>query len=127
MSRTHQEEKIIPALGYDALTPFYDLGVRLTVRETAFKSRLVTQSNIKPGQRVLDVGCGTGTLAIMLKKANPEAFIYGLDGDSKILHIAKKKAVKAGIDIRFDEGMSFNLPYEDSFLTLSSQASSFIT
>lgn len=113
MNKSTRDEKYIPALGYDLLTPLYDLVVRLTVRETAFKGSLVAQANVQSGQRVLDVGCGTGTLAIMLKKSCSDAFVHGLDGDPKILCIAQRKAERAGMQISFDKGMSFNLPYAD--------------
>lgn len=49
----------------------------------------------------------------MLKQASPQAEIVGIDGDAKILGIAKGKADRAGLEIRFDEGMSFSLPYMD--------------
>lgn len=109
-------EKYIPALGYDWLTRFYDPVVGLTTREKIFKTALVSQSNIEPGDHVLDLACGTGTLTIMLKQASPQAEIVGIDGDAKILKIAKSKAERAGLEIRFDEGMSSSLPYkEDTF------------
>lgn len=71
----------IPALSYDFLTPFYDPLIKLGLRETAFKTALLNQADILPGQRVLDLACGTGTLTVMAKKANPQAEMIGLDGD----------------------------------------------
>jgi len=50
-------------------------------------------------------------LASLFKRTHPEAGVVGLDGDPKILGIAKKKADQAGLDITLDEGMSFDLPY----------------
>lgn len=108
-----QNEKYIPALSYDWLTSFYDPVVALTTREGAFKAALVDQAGIAAGHRVLDLGCGTATLSILLKRKQPLAHIVGLDGDAKILEIARAKASKAGVEIEFDEGMSFDLPYED--------------
>ena len=110
---TMKNEKYIPALSYDWLTPFYDPVARLTTRENTFKKALVEQSQIKAAHRVLDLACGTGTLTILLKKAAPEAEIIGIDGDRKILESAKEKTRRAGFEIRFDEGMSFDLPYAD--------------
>lgn len=106
-----KNEKYIPALSYDLLTPFYDPVVRLTTRENAFKKALIEQSNIKAASRVLDLACGTGTLSLMIKTAAPQAEVVGIDGDRKILKIAETKAEKAGIDVRFDEGLSFDLPH----------------
>lgn len=106
-------EKYIPALSYDWLTRFYDPVVALTTRENAFKAALVEQAGIAAGHRVLDLGCGTATLSILLKRKQPSSRIVGLDGDAKILEIARAKAQEAGVEIQFDEGMSFDLPYED--------------
>ncbi len=106
-------EKYIPALSYDWLTGLYDPVVALTTRESAFKNALANQAGIAAGHRVLDLGCGTATLSILLKQKQPNAVIVGIDGDAKVLKIARKKAHKAGVEITFDEGMSFDLPYED--------------
>ncbi len=108
-----KETKYIPALGLDWLTPLYDTIVRLTVRESIFKKNLVSQANIQNDFRVLDVGCGTATLTILIKKSFPEVDIRGLDGDQTILEIAKTKAFKEGVEIQFEKGMSFDLPYAD--------------
>jgi len=108
-----KNEKYIPALSYDWLTPFYDTAVRLTTREKVFKKALVEQAKIKANHRVLDLACGTGTLTILIKNTQPQAEVVGIDGDAKILEIAKTKAKEYGVEIGFDEGMSFDLPYED--------------
>ena len=108
-----KDAKYIPALGYDALTPLYDAVVRFTVRERKFKSALIEQAKFAGGQRVLDLACGTGTLAVLIKKAYPKIEVTGIDGDSKILAIAERKASRKGVDIQFDEGLSFALPYAD--------------
>ncbi|MCA1589817.1 MAG: class I SAM-dependent methyltransferase [Acidobacteria bacterium] len=108
-----KSEKYIPALGYDWLTRFYDPVVGLTTRENIFKAALVNQADIEDGHHVLDLACGTGTLTMMLKQRSPNADVVGIDGDGKILGIAKRKADEAELEIRFDEGMSFSLPYMD--------------
>ena len=108
-----KNEKYIPALSYDWLTPFYDTVVRLTTREKVFKKALVEQAKIKANHRVLDLACGTGTLTILIRQMQPQAAVVGIDGDAKILEIAKTKAKESGVEIQFDEGMSFDLPYLD--------------
>lgn len=110
------KSEYIPALNFRALTPFYDLIQRWLVRDVIYKRRLIEQAQIQPGQRVLDLGCGTGTLAIMVKQAQPEAEVIGLDADPQMLGVARAKAVEAGVAVAFDEGMTFALPYPDASL-----------
>ena len=62
---------------------------------------------------VLDLGCGTGTLTIMIKQTHPEARVTGLDGDMGVLKIARSKAARARIEIMLDHGMAFQLPYPE--------------
>jgi ubiquinone/menaquinone biosynthesis C-methylase UbiE len=83
------------------------------MREAVFKPRLVEQAHIQPGHRVLDLGCGTATLTLLIKQTHPDAQVFGLDGDLKILEIARSKVRKAGLGIAFDHGMAFDLPYQD--------------
>jgi len=106
----------IPAFSLSFLTPFYDFMMKWAARESAFKPKLVKQARIEKGHRVLDIGCGTATLTILIKKIQPEAEVIGLDTDPKILEIAKLKVAKAGLDIVLDYGTAFELPYpENSF------------
>lgn len=106
-------DNYIPAFRYKWLTPFYDIIMKL-MHESNFKKDLVKQSNIKKGNKVLDLGCGTATLTILLKKTYPDAEIIGLDGDPEILEIAMSKIKKENLDIHLDNGMSFELPYKDN-------------
>lgn len=108
-----QTNEFIPALGNDLLTPLYDPLLWL-MREKRFKSDLIEQAQISNGSRVLDVGCGTGTLAIMIKKLHPKAGVVGIDADSKILGIARVKAAKADANLTLDQGMADQLPYANS-------------
>lgn len=103
----------VPALGYHWLTPYYDAVVGATTRERSFKQVLIKQACIEPRHRVLDLAAGTGTLAIWIKQAHPQADITGVDGDPAILSLASRKAKKAGVSVRFDRGLSFELPYPD--------------
>lgn len=103
----------IPALRFHWLTPFYDSLLKWGMREESIKSRLIERATIQPGQRVLDLGCGTGTLAIMLKQSIPEAQVTGIDGDEQVLAIARTKAERANVDIQLDHGLAYDLPYPD--------------
>src|SRR5690348_2844892 len=110
------KHEYIPALSFRALTPYYDLIQSWLVRDTVYKRQLIEQANIQPGQRVVDLGCGTGTLAIMVKQAQPQAVVMGLDADPDMLKVARAKAASAGVEVQFDEGMTFSLPYPDGSL-----------
>lgn len=106
-------DRYIPAFRFGWLTALFDPFIRWTMPESAFKRRLVQQAQIQSGQRVLDLGCGTATLTILMKQIHPEAQVVGLDGDPKVLEIARAKIAQAGLDIALDEGMAFQLPYPD--------------
>ena len=103
----------LPALRFPALTRFYDPLVRLTTREGRFKELLLEQAAIEPGHRVLDLGCGTGTLAILMKRLQPRAEVAGLDADPEMLAQARAKAERAGVELELSEGFSTELPYKD--------------
>ena len=107
-------ERYVPALSYRRLTRFYDPLLRLTFPDAAVKRTLVEQARIETGMRVLDVGCGTGTLVVMLARAQPGADITGLDGDPEILRLAREKARAAAVGVNLIEGRATALPFEDA-------------
>ncbi len=104
------DRSYIPAAGYDWLLPLYDPLQRWLVREGP-KRALVADARILPGQRVLDIGCGTGTLTILAQQLHPQAEVVGLDPDPKALAIARRKSERAGATVHFDRGFSDDLPY----------------
>jgi ubiquinone/menaquinone biosynthesis C-methylase UbiE len=102
-----------PALLLDSLTPVYDLFARLFLPELQIKRDLISHARIGPSQRVLDLGAGSGTLAILIKQIQPGAQVTGIDGDPHILQLAREKAVRSDVDIAFDLGNAVALPYSD--------------
>lgn len=100
----------VPALGVDWLTPFYDVTAWL-VGEHAFKQRLIDAAALAPGHDVLDLGCGTGTLVIMAKEAQPGARVVGMDLDPPILDIARRKIAQRGLDIPLHHGSAIAPPF----------------
>ena len=61
------------------------------------------------GENILDLGCGTGTFAIMLKLRSPGVRILGIDPDLGIFQIARKKARRAGVEIEWRQGVASDL------------------
>src|SRR5436305_8403450 len=107
-----RRQQFVPALRFDALTRLYDPVVAITSRERGFKQRLLEHARIKDGESVLDLACGTGTLAIEVKKNHPKAKVSALDGDNAVLQRAKGKARNAGVKISFQLGLANELPYD---------------
>ena len=105
------DSKYVPALGFHFLTPLYDTVVGITTREQTFKQALIRQARFRAGQQVLHLACGTGTLAIWIKEAQPQAKVTGVDGDAAVLSIASRKALRADIAVQFDRALSTALPY----------------
>lgn len=102
----------LPAAGHDWALPLYDPVVRLMGIEPT-RHRLIEQAGIRPGSRVLEIGCGTGTIVALVKRLHPEAEVVGLDPDPKALARAKRKAERASLAIQFDEAFSDAMPYPD--------------
>src|SRR5215212_6292457 len=108
-----QRQQFIPALRFNALTRVYDPVVAISSREAGFKRRLLQHARVKDGESVLDLACGTGTLAIQTKLASPKARVSAIDADEPILERARRKAGEAKVDISFEQGVSTELPYEN--------------
>lgn len=109
-TRAESRRPFVPGMGVDWLLPVYDpltglLGLHRTRRQ------LVAQAQLQPSQRVLDVGCGTGSLAVLIKQRYPGVEVVGLDPDENAIARAKRKAQRAGVRIQFDTGFSDPLPY----------------
>jgi ubiquinone/menaquinone biosynthesis C-methylase UbiE len=113
MNAADSGKAYLPAAGHDWLLPLYDAFVKLLGGEAASKT-LVDQATIQPGFRVLDIGCGTGTLAILIKRLHPTMDVVGLDPDLRALARAKQKARRAGISVPLDQGFAEELPYKNA-------------
>ena len=109
---THSERVFLPAAGRDLFLPLYDPITRLFGFDAA-RETLLAQADVESHYRVLDIGCGTGTLAVLVKRRHPTVEVIGLDPDPKALARARSKAERAGVRIRFDQGFSQVLGYPD--------------
>ncbi len=110
---TSVRRSYLPAAGKDWLLPLYDPLVKL-IGGDRIRKVLLDQADLRPHDRVLDVGCGTGTLGLLIKRLYPGVEAVGLDPDPKALTRARRKARKAAVAIQFDQGFSDDLPYHDS-------------
>ena len=105
--------RYIPVFHCRWLTPWYDPIMRRLYPEDALKAALIAQAHIQSGQNILDMGCGTGTLTLMIKYTQPNVAVYGLDVDHQVLDIARRKAEQAGETIVLQQGTATYLPYLD--------------
>jgi ubiquinone/menaquinone biosynthesis C-methylase UbiE len=110
---TDVQRTYLPAAGHHWSLPLYDPLVKLLGGDSA-RRLLVEQADLQPGHRVLEVGCGTGTLLVLLTRALPALEVTGLDPDVRALARAKRKADAASVSIQLDRGFSDSLPYADA-------------
>lgn len=103
----------LPAAGLHLLLPLYDLLTKWMGMDRPRK-RLVELAELRPDQRVLDIGCGTGTLAILIKRTVAGVKMTGADPDPRVLARARQKAARAGVPIQFERAFAGSLPYADS-------------
>jgi cyclopropane fatty-acyl-phospholipid synthase-like methyltransferase len=103
----------IPAAGHDWLLPLYDPLLKLLGADSA-RRELVEQAFVRPSHQVLDIGCGTGSLVVLIKRLYPDAEVVGLDPDPKALARARRKVERAGLSAQFDQGFSDELSYPDA-------------
>jgi ubiquinone/menaquinone biosynthesis C-methylase UbiE len=87
----------VPALGHHLVTPTYDLLCSLFGLGPGFKSRVIDLAGIVDGTRVLDLACGTGVAALLVKQRYPRCDVTGLDVDARILETARRRLAKAGV------------------------------
>ncbi len=109
----HKKAGYVPALGWDILTPLYDPLVRLTTRELTFKGRLLDEAGIGDTARILDVGCGTGTLLLLMRHKLKSLLAIGLDGDMNVLAIARSKADRRKEKIALIQAFCFDMPFAE--------------
>jgi ubiquinone/menaquinone biosynthesis C-methylase UbiE len=94
----------------------YDLVLRLSSvgHGRPLQDRVVELANLAPGEKVLDVGCGTGSLALAAKaRVGPRGVVYGIDASAPMLERASRKARRRGLEIRFRMAAAEALPFPD--------------
>jgi ubiquinone/menaquinone biosynthesis C-methylase UbiE len=106
---TEANRDFVPALGKAGSVERYDAVLALMTREKRWRGELVKLVGSRPGERIVDIGCGTGTLAIALVEAEPGCTILGVDPDPAVLDIARRKADAAGARVQWFEAMGDTL------------------
>jgi ubiquinone/menaquinone biosynthesis C-methylase UbiE len=110
----NKKKDFIPALGYEWLTGFYDLTIKLTMPEKKFRTKLIDELDPKNEEAILEFGYGTGQNIILAHERNNKAKLIGLDIDPKVQEIARYKIKKLGFDIPLDLYAGANFPYPDN-------------
>jgi ubiquinone/menaquinone biosynthesis C-methylase UbiE len=103
----------LPAAGSHWSLPLYDPMVKLLGGDGA-RATLLEQAAVRPGHRVLDIGCGTGSLLALIKRKHPNVEVVGLDPDPRALARAKRKGQRSSLSFQLDQGFADQLPYPDS-------------
>src|SRR5262245_35559091 len=109
------QNSIIQPLGPSWFTAAYD---PLTARWPAgnkMRAAVIDALQLAPGQRLLELGCGSGRLAIQIKRGWQEVAITAVDGNRDIMKVAQKRAEQAGVDIDFVLGDFTTCPLKGSY------------
>ncbi|MHB1046960.1 MAG: class I SAM-dependent methyltransferase [Thermoanaerobaculia bacterium] len=108
----------IPALRFHALTGLFDPIMRLVMRDEQLRQLTLSFLRPEPAERVLDIGCGTGSLAVRLKQEHPRALVVGYDVDPTALAIAERKARAAQVSVSWRRGPADDPPFPDQSFDL---------
>jgi len=101
---------------FDRIAPRYDLLNRVLSlgRDASWRRRAVAAAGLGPGERALDVGAGTGDLALALAKAGPSGRVVALDLAPEMLSRAR---TRADASLRFVVGSAEALPFPDALFS----------
>lgn len=100
------------ALGYDLLLRFF-----WGTQERLYRQNVLRLAGVRPGEAILDVGCGTGTLAIAARSiVGPAGQVAGIDASPEMISRSRRKATKAALEIDFRLASADSLPFADATL-----------
>lgn len=102
-----------PAMAYSALTPVYDVTLEVLGFGRSFKAAVAQLADVTPGEALLDLGCGTGTLLQALIARQPAATFTGIDPDPQVLSVARRRLAHSPRPVELVEGYAQDLPFPD--------------
>ena len=106
------KKRLLKGAWFDTLTPIYDSLCTIFGLGENYRREIIENLQLGKG-KLLDVGCGTGSLVIDISKLKSEIEIHAVDPDPKILAIARKKS--KGIKIKFKVAFAQKLPYPSNY------------
>lgn len=109
-----EQETYVPAAGRRAFTAIYDPVMSVTMRERSWRPAVLDAALEMNPESVLEVGSGTGSIAIPMAAAAPRARVVGVDGDREILAIAEAKSVRRAVDVEWVRGLAQDIPRPDA-------------
>lgn len=101
----------IPALSFGWLTRFFDPLVDLMGFSARRRAQVVQLLAPQPGERVLDVGAGTGTLLAAIGHTHRRAIAAGVEIDDQALALAQDRLRRQHVGVRLTRGSAAALPY----------------
>lgn len=97
------ESEYIPALRFHWLTRIYDPLIERWLATAPMRAAVVEALDLRPGMRVMELGCGPGRLAVEIKRRHPGVILEAVDADPEMIAMAHQNAVQAGVEITFHE------------------------
>lgn len=104
-------QKTTPERRQGLLVGLFDALLVAAAREASFRAALSRLANAGEQDRLLDLGCGTGSLALLLKTLHPEAEVFAVGEDPETLEFAREKAEVKRLRIDFHQAAIASLPF----------------
>jgi len=105
----------VPALGFHGLTALYDPLIRRWGAAARVRAAVIDALELRAGMRILELGAGSGRLAIQIKRRHPGVAIDAVDVDARMVAHARRNAAGAGVEIEFREACMTSLPARGAY------------